>query len=225
MQFRSTKVRLSAAAFFSLCCLPVSAQADTISITETTYVFYGTALNIVAVETSSNGGKVLTSPSDTGTPLDPGIFQSIMTNYGATIGSNVAAQLAADPQAISADGGGPGDVPIPLYVRNALAGFASVNGLGFDATISPDPALAAFNASLPQPLSEADFVVIDNDLAFTYAVDLPASQETGGLAVSVFDNINFVEATPLPATLPLFASALGVMGLLGRRKRKTTTAA
>jgi hypothetical protein len=47
-----------------------------------------------------------------------------------------------------------------------------------------------------------------------------------GPTSAAFDNLNFaVTATPLPATLPLFATGLGAMGLLGwRRRRKNTPA-
>jgi len=34
-----------------------------------------------------------------------------------------------------------------------------------------------------------------------------------------------VAATPLPATLPLFAGGLGAMGLLGRRRKRKNAAA
>jgi hypothetical protein len=67
----------------------------------------------------------------------------------------------------------------------------------------------------PSPLSvwfQTTTALPDNGMAM-----FPSDQE--------FDFAVFSAATPLPAALPLFATGLGVMGLLGwRRKRKNTTA-
>jgi hypothetical protein len=51
---------------------------------------------------------------------------------------------------------------------------------------------------------------------------VPASDETGR---NYFEsaNIQFDAATPLPATLPLFATGLGVLGLMGRRRKRQVT--
>jgi hypothetical protein len=56
-----------------------------------------------------------------------------------------------------------------------------------------------------------DFFVIDGFL----------SDNAGGIAL----NIAPVAATPIPATLPLFASALGVLGFAARRRRRDAKSA
>lgn len=47
--------------------------------------------------------------------------------------------------------------------------------------------------------------------------------ETG--TVDAYNPPTFVAATPLPAALPLFAGGIGVIGLLGRRKKRKNAAA
>jgi hypothetical protein len=45
--------------------------------------------------------------------------------------------------------------------------------------------------------------------------------ETDGPGFMALDDVSLTAATPLPAALPLFATGLGGLGLLGwRRKRK-----
>ena len=68
--------------------------------------------------------------------------------------------------------------------------------------------------------------------AFDYAVgdpSIPANWLCKGpcLGALVAFNADFSDATPLPATLPLFASGLGVLGLLGwcRKRKKAALAA
>ena len=53
-----------------------------------------------------------------------------------------------------------------------------------------------------------------------------ASSLDGGFLIPVSVNSFAAAVTPLPAALPLFATGIGAMGLLGwRRKRKNTTGA
>jgi hypothetical protein len=48
----------------------------------------------------------------------------------------------------------------------------------------------------------------------------------GGVTTNTYEDAWYVAATPIPAALPLFASGLGALGLLGwRRKRKAQAAA
>jgi hypothetical protein len=59
-----------------------------------------------------------------------------------------------------------------------------------------------------------------------FGVEALASLSGGQTIAVTFDNIDItVSQTPLPAALPLFASGLGALGLLGwRRKRKASAA-
>jgi hypothetical protein len=86
--------------------------------------------------------------------------------------------------------------------------------------------------STPTPGSDcgADLTCAINNAAFSRGVfDLAA----GTYSITGFQTIGIpgaaafiVSETPLPAALPLFASGLGAMGLLGwRRKRKNAAAA
>jgi PEP-CTERM motif-containing protein len=57
-----------------------------------------------------------------------------------------------------------------------------------------------------------------------YALVINGANETGGLE-SYIGYFSLTAATPLPATLPLFASGIGALGLFGlRRKRKNHSA-
>jgi hypothetical protein len=59
-----------------------------------------------------------------------------------------------------------------------------------------------------------------------FGVDFQAQGVDGANSTAVYDNLDItINPTPLPAALPLFASGLGAMGLLGwRRKRKSVAA-
>jgi hypothetical protein len=48
----------------------------------------------------------------------------------------------------------------------------------------------------------------------------PTFSNTDGYSIEVSPNIGNVPATPLPAALPLFASGMGALGLLGWRRRR-----
>jgi hypothetical protein len=103
---------------------------------------------------------------------------------------------------IDADGPGPGAF-LPIGSNfNFGSGFSTVT-------------LPTFT-----DLGASDFFRIVND-----GTGNTAGQITG-LSLVAAPSVTPLSATPLPAAFPLFASGLGVMGLLGwRRKRKNAAAA
>jgi hypothetical protein len=86
--------------------------------------------------------------------------------------------------------------------------------IGSGTAVTMAPGLGAYSDTI------VDFVASSSStpIAFLFATQL-------GFGSIVIDDVSVVEtagATPLPAALPLFASGLGALGLLGwRRKRKS----
>jgi len=84
--------------------------------------------------------------------------------------------------------------------------------------------VGGFGPSLSSNLTTPSFYVIFSALSGSY--EILQAIEAGGFydSTSVYDRaptLSAIAATPLPAALPLFATGLGALGLLGwRRKRK-----
>jgi hypothetical protein len=108
-----------------------------------------------------------------------------------------------------------GGSPLTL---NTIAYFA-FDGAG-TLTLSSDPTLSKnfFNAM--------DITIGINGWAYGTGSSVWYSQDSYGNTLTANGTATITPgATPLPAALPLFAAGLGVMGLLGRgRKRKNSTA-
>jgi hypothetical protein len=68
------------------------------------------------------------------------------------------------------------------------------------------------NSSDPYTLYTLDFTTTGGALTFT---DQGPSDQQG----NILDNVT-LNTTPLPATLPLFAGGLGMLGLFGRRRKQ-----
>jgi hypothetical protein len=107
-----------------------------------------------------------------------------------------------------------------------MSGSASGPGISFDG----GPPLAA-GRNTPGALPETgpeEFSIdatgqLDIPLTVSAFVFPPSGLSSGSttLTVTVPDGLSLEPATPLPAALPLFATGLGALGLLGwRRKRK-----
>lgn len=104
---------------------------------------------------------------------------------------------------------------VSLYAANgSLIGTVSANG-NSQLFIDGASAAAITNANLANTSNPGAIVEIMSKVAFTKAVFSTANGQ-GGFEVGG------VSAVPLPAALPLFASAIGGLGFLGvRRKRRT----
>lgn len=95
----------------------------------------------------------------------------------------------------------------------------------------------AINATTAGPnfTGPVDFTALSgfNDI-LSFSIFLPNPGTNCGLSTSdcpnfAFDNLTFrappVSAVPIPATLPLLAGGLGLLGLLGRRRQRLAAAA
>jgi hypothetical protein len=154
----------------------------------------------LAVQLSAFNFVVHTSSSDitlkqatTGTLLHPYVFA------GNSLLGPIISTLTPGP---NMDGG---DLPFNLTATTIAP--AATFGLG---EVSFDVA----------PGAPAEILQIMFDTTNTSATD----QNTNPIALSFTNGqITILSATPLPAALPLFATGLGALGLLGwRRKRKGT---
>jgi hypothetical protein len=200
---------------------PSAARADTLYGTAITNVFFGVN-NIVTLDTNYSFY------------LEPGY--ALTSDVATAAGQSFAAQLAADPEALTGKAsicinpgtGGvsttcPQQQAIPAFVLNAISKSADGNILGLNAgvgtAISPDPARTAFDAMAG---FNPSFVMVDPSYSFEYGfMTTLTSGPYAGDQISLLDNFEFYQATPIPAALPLFASGLAGLGLFSaRRKRK-----
>jgi hypothetical protein len=101
----------------------------------------------------------------------------------------------------------------------------TIDNVGAGKSFSFDPSTISDNATNGKGYQNAEnlgFAFLASNLLFNpnspdeYIVTLTLSDSTGQLA-SVTENIN---ATPLPAALPLFVSGLGGLGFFGWRKKR-----
>jgi hypothetical protein len=96
-------------------------------------------------------------------------------------------------------------------------------GLTFDGFVlqfSNVPTITSVVTEATSSRVPSDISVSNNAIYINFLGDLRSPGD-----ISIFDVSFAPAATPLPAALPLFATGLGAMGLLGwRRKRKNTAA-
>jgi hypothetical protein len=202
-----------------------AASAGTVTFSTITDVYYGTfgTQNIVEIETSIPASVPL--PSGVPQAL---AMQLLYGQYG----------LSNDPQTSgeSCPLFGPCVVvgtPIPHFVLTAIENSSSNYILGLNGNAGPpDPALGAFSQALGGVnITPSDLVQVDPPtigISFNYAASYPTDCTSPcSLQYNELDNIEFYQVvTPLPAALPLFATGLGGLGLLGwRRKRRARAAA
>jgi hypothetical protein len=109
---------------------------------------------------------------------------------------------------------------VGTYVFDAFssAGFSD-HFLGIDILDTQSPALATYKLT-------TSIGPISGTALFSGGASF--STTDGTLIITAADNAVFsadVDATPLPAALPLFAGGLGIIGLLARRKKRKAVAA
>jgi hypothetical protein len=203
--------------------VPSAARADTITTSAVTDVFFDTS-GIVTLQT------------------EYGALPFALTGATATAaGQSFAAQIAIDPQALYGQAslcigptgvptttGCPVGQPVPAFVLNAISKAADANILGLDGgvgvPIEPNPAQTAFDNIVG---FNPSFVQQDTDLELTYQfiTAIPNGGPDAGEQLSILDNFQIFQATPIPTTFPLFATGLGAMGFLSRRRKRKAAAA
>ncbi len=120
-----------------------------------------------------------------------------------------------------------------------LGDFTGFSGgdLAFNGTIDPplggslsaDGSIGFLSVSLflPVPLGWSSGTANLDSSTFTLAFDIAGTTGTSGhdlLGATISLQAPIAAATPLPAALPLFATGLGALGLLGWRRKKKATA-
>ena len=100
----------------------------------------------------------------------------------------------------------------------------SAGGL-FSITVNGSLALSFSDSTLLTTFSGPDNIIHFFMDDFQSLANYPDTPEAGSGRVTFIEVTSDLTPTPLPAALPLFATGLGAMGLLGwRRKRKATAA-
>ena len=199
-----------AAAFAALCLLSQSAQAVTFSYTEDLVTVPTSVSNVMP--TSSTGTVVLETLSI------PGITRSPFENFNATPGP------------------GYGSAYISINIGSALYSFSTPKNELSVFWGSPDSYnTLSFYASKDGTGTPLFSLTGSSLLIQTYGHDLVNFQTLDGFFNSVvlsstdyafeFTNLSTSDpVVPLPAALPLFATGLGALGLLGWRRKKKAKA-
>ena len=104
--------------------------------------------------------------------------------------------------------------------------IVTVTGTGSDGVTSNNFPFAVSQSTSPVSQDLTLFTAPAVDLTSVSISAVPSVIAGNGTVSSAitFTGVSGLQVIPLPATLPLFASGLGALGLLGRRrKRKSTT--
>jgi hypothetical protein len=188
---------------------------------------FGSGLTVGQTVFGSFSYDPLSTPSIPFTP--PFILEAVYT-FG-TISLTLPSQTLAGGNGVIGlainNGSGLSQLSITHVVNVATP---SPQEAGYNVEIFLRGALGVINPlSLPTSFNLADYTVAQFTIGASdyYNTGNPNTGYYVGQEQFTFNitDITAVAATPLPAALPLFASGLGAMGLIGwRRKRKTTAA-
>ena len=197
--------RLTIAAAVAAVVFTGSAQASTITINFGVIPFGGT-------------------PSYTGTSLD----QSTAFNFGA--GSFVVNQIGAGDQSTLA-------LFDTINLTNPNYGSGNIGSLTGDVTKSWTTGAGTFTETLTSFIinrgtPDAITLVLAGTLTGPGGINQDAfailnANQVGGPGFAInwsLTDTSSLSGTPLPAALPLFATGLGALGLLARRRKRKVTA-
>jgi hypothetical protein len=202
--------------------VPSAARADAITTSAVTDVFFNTN-GIVTLQTEY-GALPFALTGTTATAAGQYFASQIAIDPQALYGQ---ASLCIGPTGIPTTTGCPVGQPVPAFVLNAISNAVDANILGLNGgvvvPIEPNPAQTAFDNIVG---INSSFVQQDTDLELTYQfiITIPNGGPDAGEQLSILDNFQIFQATPIPTTFPLFATGLGAMGLLSRRKKRMAAA-
>ncbi len=217
---------------------PLAAQADTLTLTVTAdnaYALYLSTDNSVLGTQFANTYGGPASQWATDTTYTVNLIAPVY--YLHVVGSNYTTDNGL--WGTSGTPNGTGGNPDGFLGQFSLGGTNYVFGNGTASLVTNTTNWTAIaapnNSSWTTPISAAQsygqngvapWGTIGNISPSAYWIwSNPDNLDYADLSTEIFANPNGSRATPLPATLPLFASGLGVMGLFGwRRKRKSAAA-
>jgi hypothetical protein len=206
MRFSMTIKRLvgAAAAAISVVSLtampPASAAPVTLSDTFTVFNLAGDIIVQTTVDESQSpqGSGVFYVVGTSPNTLDAGGFPTVLLEPDGTISDIFGVCIFCGPT------GGPAvafmsDTTVPLNVSDILNFFA------------------------PRRIG---FRLLETDQPFDATSYLDPNNQAQGYTAQFRSDVftSDVNATPIPAALPLFASGLGLMGWLSRRRKRNTSA-
>jgi hypothetical protein len=194
--------------------------------------------------TASNGGTTIAGATNIGTVqsgCEIGPYFSTTTGVGTNLGNTPASVSdSANPSIYEFTWGGGNLTILETLGNNGIKNNINIElGLSTD-TLNLNNTLSSDINSVSilyqsGPTTTGTYVLNNYDLAAgTYVLDTYLGSCGAGQSCSDNDTstdpvyaVGFtpdVSATPLPAALPLFAGGLGVMGLLGRRRKRKAQA-
>jgi hypothetical protein len=184
----------------------------------------------IAMQSATPAYAVPVSPPDIIT-IDGGQFVIDEYNGSYTVFNNssiwyIYAFGVSNPNALTAS-----PAPSTSFANwNAYAVLLSLSGpnpLPANAYVTADANVSDFNNVLLNSVNLANYIAPGSSSGLFYFAGLTAS-DAGLLVVDSLGNesqFSSVGNTPLPAALPLFATGLGALGWLTRRRKRNNVAA